>query len=208
MYITANHFFLVPLCVAIVSYICAVYWKNEKQKKILRIISLYGLVLSTLDFWFSLGVLLYWALKYFFGDLKSDHQTLPNKWFLVVAAVSTGFFSFIWQPYYGSAEPGAFFERDTYKRMFFVILVHPRDKQAEYRVPALISARMTDVETNKDYYIKYKKYFIEYAVMPNRGKIVFDDNIDWLDGLIVDKQVTVDDHEGRSWLVTLTRDPA
>lgn len=103
-------------------------------------------------------------------------------------------------PTWGERVPGSLFERDNYTRMIYVRM-YPGDSEAKsYTVPALITAYQ-----DGDGYSSYHVYSIDYAVMPNGGKIVFGDGGE---SLKLHKRVHLYDEKEREWEVELTDNPA
>jgi hypothetical protein len=146
-------------------------------------------------FFILIAAALYWGLKWFYGKRDGTASDKPNihfSWVAVVFALGL----IIGVPYCGTQSPGSAFERDTYKRMFYVNLFPEGQTVKSYRVPAMVSATFDDAG--------YRMYILEFATMPNAGIIHFDDG----DPLEVGTIVTVFDSDRRCWGAELTRRPA
>jgi len=115
---------------------------------------------------------------------------------------------------YGVCVPGHFFERNEYKKMIYVRL-YPYDGDVKsYKVPAMIHANFVECGDEGE---ECRDYQIEYAVMPNGGKIVFYNPNDTMkiyngfdpeNGLTINEKVSLFDLKEREWGVELTSELA
>ena len=149
---------------------------------------------------FAVGV--YWFLKLSHGKREGTVSDRPNSIFSCIAlAVAVGLI--FGTSYFGTKRPGSFFERDDYEGMFYVNLFPEGQEVKSYRVPAMITARVGETEYGDDIY-SWREYRIDFAAMPNGGKIAFDISDETLE---LGKKVTVVDNKERYWGVKLTEQP-
>jgi hypothetical protein len=114
----------------------------------------------------------FWWLKWFYGKRDGTASEMPNKVFLWISiALSLGLM--FGTPYWGTKIPGSFLERDDYQGMFYVNLFPDAQKVKSYRVPALIQATIESANEQDDRTFSWREYRIDYAIMPNGGKITF-----------------------------------
>jgi hypothetical protein len=146
------------------------------------------------------AVALYWVLKWFYGKRDGTFQDMPNKVFMWVAVVFALGMIF-GTPYWGTTKPGSFFERAEYQGMFYVLLYPNGQKVKSYRVPALVTSRVESQVDQDERSYSWREYRIEFAVMPNGGKITFYDSDELLE---LDGLVTMHDDQERYWGVQLT----
>jgi hypothetical protein len=146
------------------------------------------------------AVALYRSLKWFFGKRNGTINDMPNKAFMWVAVIFALGMVF-GTPYWGTKKPGSFFERAAYQGMFYVYLYPNGQKVKSYRVPAMVTSRVESDEDQDGRSYSWREYRIEFALMPNGGRITFYDSDVLLE---LDQVVTMyDDHE-RLWGVQLT----
>jgi len=88
--------------------------------------------------------------------------------------------------------------------MFYVNLFPDGQKVKSYRVPAHIRALVGSKTDNSDQSYSCREYLIEFAVMPNGGKVTFDS----IESLELGKAVTLFDDNEKHWRVELTDQPA
>ena len=152
-------------------------------------------------FFIAVSVGIYYALKWLYGKRNWTSSDKPSKiflWFSVILALVLIFGT----PYFGTKVPGSFFERDIYDGMFYVNLFPNAQKVKSYRVPAKIVASIEsspDYGDGEDYYREYK---IEFATMPNGGKVTFFDSNE---PLYIGQMVIMFDDKQRYWGVELTK---
>jgi hypothetical protein len=141
-----------------------------------------------------------WGLKWFYGKRDGSVSDMPNKVYLWISIAMALGFMFL-TPHWGSRIPGSFFERADYQGMFYVNLFPNGQKVKSYRVPALIRA---SVESDTDYddrSYSWREYRMQFAVMPNGGRITFYHADEYLQ---LGKIVTLFDDNESYWGVELT----
>lgn len=152
----------------------------------------------------AVAVGLYWGLKWFYGKRDGTASDMPNKIFLWISiALALGLM--FGMPYWGTKIPGSFFERADYQGMFYVNLFPDVQKVKSYRVPALIRATVESDTDQDDRSYSWREYRIDFAIMPNGGKITFYDADEYLE---LGRTVTLYDDNERYWGVELTDRPA
>lgn len=152
----------------------------------------------------AVAIAVYWGLKWFYGKRDGRTSDMPNKvfmWLSIALAVGLMF----GPSYWGSKIPGSFFERADYEGMFYVNLFPNGQKVKSYRVPALIRASVESDTDYDDQSYSWREYRIDFAIMPNGGKVTFNDADEYLE---LDKTVTLLDDKERYWGVELTDQPA
>ena len=142
---------------------------------------------------------LYWGLKWFYGKRDGCLADEPNRTYLWIS-ISFALGLIFGTQYFGTKLPGSFFERNEYEEMFYVYLQPDFQTEKTYRAPALIRASIEDESDSSGEFYAQRTYYIEFAILPNGRKVYFYDN----DGLEVDRYVTIQDDQYRSWTVVLT----
>lgn len=108
--------------------------------------------------------------------------------------------------HYGTKIPGSSFERDNYEELFYVNLFPDGQKVKSYRVPAMVSASYeassSYTDGNGDAQDVFEHvYRIQFAILPNGGKVSFNDPYEALE---LGKIVTMFDVDKRYWGIELT----
>jgi hypothetical protein len=147
---------------------------------------------------------LYWGLKWCYGKRDGTASDMPNKVFSLLAFLFAIGFIF-GTPYFGTKIPGSFFERDEYEGVFYVNLFPDGQKVLSYRIPAMISAIVESVTGQDNETYSWQEYRIEFAIIPDEGRVTFDN--DSSEHLKLGKIVEVRDDNKRDWGVELTDQP-
>lgn len=150
-------------------------------------------------------VLTYQALKFAFrrmGWWESENFKGYAGLLSLVAMVGVNYIAAT----YGTKVPGAFLERDDYEVMLYVRLYPDMNEVKSYWVPAKIeSVTESYCEPAVDMGERCESlqvYYIRYAVMPNGGTIVFDE-----EGTVrLNEKEYVFDEQGRYWGVEMTNE--
>jgi hypothetical protein len=103
------------------------------------------------------------------------------------------------QSLYGARIPGHWFERDSYHGNFYVNLFPDSTTGINYRVPALIGAKIDDDG--------FRVYYIKEATLPD-GKVLGFDDYPGESGLDLEWSVLIKDHNDQYWQVELTNGSA
>jgi len=157
----------------------------------------------------TIAIGLYWGMKWHIGKRDGSAADMPNKifaWIAVVGALGL----MIGTQYFGNKIPGSFFERRTnYKGMFYVNLFPDGQKVKSYRVPAMVAASYEVVGDEMDgdhevHDVYDRVYKIQFAIMPNSGKVSFNDPYE---ALKLGEIVTMVDDDKRYWGIELTNCP-
>lgn len=151
----------------------------------------------------AVAIGLYWGLKWFYGKRDGTASDMPNKvylWLSIALALGMMFGT----PHFGIKIPGSFFECADYQGMFYVNLFPDAQKVKSYRVPALIRASTESDTDHDDRSYSWREYRIDFAIMPNGGKVTFHDADKCLE---LGKTVTLFDDNERHWGVELTDRP-
>lgn len=152
-------------------------------------------------------ILLYQLLKRLFGKQEIPCSEKPNLYLTVISIVLV--FSVNYAIiFFGSKVPGSLLERNEYQTMLYVHLYPNRNEVKSYKVPAKIRSLMLN-NCVPDYddgaaCESYKAYIIDYAIMSNGGKIIFD--LDSQESLELNHIVWIYDENMRYWGVELTRE--
>ncbi len=150
----------------------------------------------------GVAIVSYLILKRFFGRPKEDVSSNRNRIIVWICIVLSLAFIFI-MSFWGMKRPGVIFERGEYKGLFYVYL-YPNDQRVKsFRVDAMIYSFINSHDEGDGRSSSERRYGIEYALMPNGGKVTFNNSGDF-ENLRLDKIVRVRDDVGRWWGVQLT----
>lgn len=150
-------------------------------------------------------ILLYQLLKRLFGKQEIPCSEKPNLYLTVISIVLV--FSVNYAIiFFGSKVPGSLLERNEYETMLYVHLYPDEQQVKSYKVPAKVRREVTeDCYPGNDgdtECTSWKEYFIEYAIMPNVGRIYFDSDTP----LELDRIIMMFDESTRYWGVQLTNE--
>jgi hypothetical protein len=153
-------------------------------------------------FYIGVACAFYFALKHSVGDWGRSASVSPNIYFLYTS-IAIALMLIFGTPYFGTKQPGSFFERGSYQGTFYVHLYPEAQAVTSYRVPASISAFVEGEYDQDDHYYSWREYWIRSAFMPPGGNIEFEDC-----RLELEQRVTCFDSRDRYWAVVLTSTPA
>lgn len=154
----------------------------------------------------AVAIGLYWAIKRF---RKENAGAISDKAGRIFALLAMVFAVSLMEVinHFGTKIPGSYFERHRdYEGMFYINLFPDGQKVKSYRVPAMVTASDDVVGTGMDgdheiYDVYGRVYKIQFAIMPNGGKVSFNDPYEALE---LGKMVTMFDADKRYWGIELT----
>jgi hypothetical protein len=156
-----------------------------------------------------LMIAVYQGLKYLWGKRELSYIDKPNKYFFY-GSIAVGVAAYFLVIQYGVKVPGSFFERSEYETMLYIRLYPDNNPVKSYKVPAEISKVIAEDcypgSEGQTECSSWSEYRINYAIMPNGGRIVFDEDPAY-SIVELNRIISLFDVYEREWGVELTKDP-
>lgn len=148
------------------------------------------------------GSIIYFSLKKWYGRWEENYKNMSNRIFFIISIIVT-LSLIVGTEYWGAKVPGSFFERTEYENYLYIRLYPHTQEVKSYKVKAKIEATFIDMSDGEGGSEEERVYYINYAIMPNGGKITFYDNDE---SLKVNEIVEIYDDNRRKWGIELTNE--